>query len=88
MDYKKKATGFDDRFVSKTETERRPFGEHHFTGGVATDRIPESLNESGHDGGASVGVGKSAAMLGVAGSNPHIRDQKEDSPNRGAFGTS
>ena len=52
------------------------------TGAVITDRIPESLNESGIEG-VSIGVGKSNAQLVIGGSNPNIGKIKEDSPNRG-----
>lgn len=52
------------------------------TGAVITDRIPESLHESGIDG-VSIGVGKSNAILGMGGSNPNIGKMKEDSPIRG-----
>lgn len=51
--------GYEERLVSKTETERRPLVEHQFhTGGVGTERIIESLNESQMEG-VSIGVGKS-----------------------------
>ena len=84
--------GYEDRLVSKTETERRPLiaGDHHHhftTGVVTTDRIPESMNESTLEG-VSIAIGKSSAQLGIVGSNPNLGgSKKEDSPNRGAFGT-
>lgn len=84
--------GYEDRLVNKSETERRPLvaGDHHHrftTGVVTTDRIPESMNESTLEG-ASKPIGKSSAQLGIVGSNPNLGGtKKEDSPNRGAFGT-
>ena len=54
---------------------------------MTTDRIPESLNESAVEG-VSIVLGKSSAQLGIVGSSPNLGgSKKDDSPNRGAFGT-
>jgi hypothetical protein len=54
--------GYEDKIVNKTETERRPLVDHQFlSGGVGTDRIVESLNESQMEShGVSIGIGKSS----------------------------